>query len=171
MGHLLATAAPFLTPGGRRDGIRILAGRLVQGRAIARYVFPTVCPSAEPRSDSPSTMVGIPDPGSLIGTIRSKAGRPPVPAVPVFGTSSVRRGQRHVGVVQLPVLRPGSVPSPLRAGDTGRPPASTTKQIGVETAAPAENPPVQVAITQTSHHDASPEMTLLSRGSSDMPVM
>ena len=72
-------------------------------------------------------------------------------------------------MVQL--LSPGSVPSPLRAGDTGRPPASTTKHIGVEIAAPAENPSVHVAITQMSHHDGSPETPLLSRGSSDMPVM
>ena len=76
-----------------------------------------------------------------------------------------------MGVVQLLFFSPGSLPSPLKAGDTGRPPASLSKPIGVETTAPAENLHVQVAITQTSPHDASLETSLLSRGSLRMPVI
>ena len=74
-------------------------------------------------------------------------------------------------VVQLPFFSPGRLPSPLRAGDTGRPPTGTSKPISVETAALVENPPVRVAITQTSHHDTNLETPLRSRGSCGMPVM
>ena len=65
-----------------------------------------------------------------------------------------------MGEAQPQIFSLGSIPSPLRAVDTGRPPAGTSKPNGVETTAPTKNPLVRVAITQTSHHDANPETPL-----------
>ena len=75
------------------------------------------------------------------------------------------------GMVPLPVLSPGSLSYPLRAGATRRPSASPPVPTSMETATPAEDPPVRIATSSASPFDTSSEAPSKPGGSSGVPSL
>ena len=69
------------------------------------------------------------------------------------------------------VLRQSGLPYVLRAGAAGRPSACSSMPIGVETATPAKDLPVQMATSPTSPYDMSSEASSKPGGSSGVPSL
>ena len=71
----------------------------------------------------------------------------------------------------LPVLSPGSLPNPLRAGATGRPSANPLMTTSVETETPTEDLLVRMATSLTSPLDKSSKAPSKPGGSGGAPSL